>query len=107
MVKVVFIEETGTKREVDAQVGDKLMYAARDAGVVGIIAECGGAAMCATCHCYVQSAPDGSLPDPQPDEADTIEFMANEPQENSRLPCQITVTEALEGAVFAVATGRI
>lgn len=107
MVKVIFIEETGNEREVDAKVGDKLMYAARDAGVVGIIAECGGAAMCGTCHCYVKSAPEGSLPEPQPDEADTIEFMANAPQDNSRLPCQIIVTEAMDGAVFAVATGRI
>ncbi|PWE27803.1 ferredoxin [Pararhodobacter marinus] len=106
MVKVTFIEENGTKREIDAVPGDPLMYAARDAGVEGIIAECGGSAMCATCHCYLLEAPNGPLPKPQPAEADTLEFMANEPRAVSRLTCQVTVTEALEGAVFQVATGR-
>lgn len=106
MVKVVFIEATGTRREIDAPEGDPLMYAARDAGVEGIIAECGGSAMCATCHCYVLGAPEGSLPAPLPDEADTLEFMAHEPRENSRLTCQIKASPDMEGAVFAVATGR-
>ena len=106
MVQVTFIEADGTKHDIDAPEGDPLMYAARDAGVEGIIAECGGSAMCATCHCYVVSAPEGSLPEPLADEADTIEFMAHEPQESSRLTCQIKATEAMAGAVFQVATGR-
>jgi len=106
MVKVTFIEADGTRREVEAPEGAPLMYAARDAGVAGIVAECGGSAMCATCHCYVVEAAPAALPDPRPDEADTVEFMAHEPRENSRLTCQITVTPALDGAVFEVATGR-
>ena len=106
MVKVTFIEENGTRKEIDAAPGDPLMYSARDAGIEGIIAECGGSAMCATCHCYLVEAPNGPLAEPQPSEADTLEFMANEPRDASRLTCQITVTEALEGAVFHVATGR-
>ena len=106
MVTVVFVEEDGTRREVEAKVGEPLMYAARDADVAGIVAECGGSAMCATCHCYVVEAPEGVLPAPLNDEADTIEFMAHEPRENSRLMCQVKAVEALEGAVFAVATGR-
>ena len=106
MVKVTFIEADGTRREIEAKEGEPLMYAARDANVAGIVAECGGSAMCATCHCYVIEAGEGALPDPLQDEADTIEFMANEPREASRLTCQITVTAALDGAVFEVATGR-
>lgn len=106
MVKVIFIEQNGTRREIDAREGDPLMYSAKDAGIDGIIAECGGSAMCATCHCYLLKAPAGPLPDPEIAEADTIEFNANAPQGNSRLTCQITVTPALEGAVFQVATGR-
>lgn len=106
MVKVTFIEQDGTRREIDAKEGEPLMYAAKDAGVDGIIAECGGAAMCGTCHSYLIEAPNGPLPEPEAAEADTIEFMAHEPRQNSRLPCQVTVTEALEGAVFQVATGR-
>ncbi len=106
MVQVTFIEESGNARVLDATLGDPLMHSARNAGVEGIIAECGGSAMCATCHCYLEAAPNGPLPEMRADEADTIEFVANEPKEASRLTCQITVTEALEGAIFLVATGR-
>ncbi|MGH1353541.1 MAG: 2Fe-2S iron-sulfur cluster-binding protein [Thalassovita sp.] len=106
MVQVTFIQADGTRREIDAKDGEPLMYAARDAGVDGIIAECGGSAMCATCHCYVIQAPEGSLPAPLDDEADTIEFMANAPEARSRLTCQITATPAMAGAIFEVATGR-
>lgn len=106
MVKVIFIEASGNRREIDAPLGDPLMYAAKDAGVDGIVAECGGSAMCATCHCYLIKAPAGPLPEPEMAEADTIEFNANAPTDASRLTCQITVTPALEGAVFQVATGR-
>lgn len=106
MVNVTFIEADGTRRDIAAKIGEPLMIAARNIGVRGIVAECGGSAMCATCHCYVISAPDGALPAMKPDEVDTIEFNANAPQDNSRLTCQIMVTAALEGAVFQVATGR-
>lgn len=106
MVQVIFVEADGTRRQINAKEGEPLMYAARDAGVEGIIAECGGSAMCATCHCYVAQAPEGSLPAPLDAEADTLEFMAHEPRENSRLLCQITATPQMAGAVFEVATGR-
>ena len=106
MVQVTFIEADGTARPIDARVGEPLMYPARNAGVKGIVAECGGSAMCATCHCYVISAAEGAFDAPRQDEADTVEFNAHDPRENSRLTCQIIVTEALEGAVFQVATGR-
>lgn len=106
MVQVTFIEADGTRRTITAKEGEPLMFPARNAGVRGIVAECGGSAMCATCHCYVVETPGGDLPAPRADEADTIEFNAHEPRESSRLTCQIIVTPALEGAVFEVATGR-
>lgn len=106
MVQVTFIEADGIRREISAKVGEPLMIAARNIGVRGIVAECGGSAMCATCHCYVISAAEGALPAMKADEVDTIEFNANAPQDNSRLTCQIIVTSALDGAVFQVATGR-
>jgi ferredoxin, 2Fe-2S len=106
MAKVTFIEADGTRRTIDATEGAPLMISARNQGIRGIIAECGGSAMCATCHCYLISAPGGPLPGPRADEADTIEFNAHEPRPESRLTCQITVTQALDGAVFQVATGR-
>ena len=106
MVNIIFIEESGIRHEIDVPEGEPLMYSARDGGVEGIIAECGGSAMCATCHCYVLDAAEGSLPEIDPAEADTIEFMAHEPQDNSRLTCQVKASAAMEGAVFQVATGR-
>ncbi len=106
MVQVTFLQPDGTARVIEAKPGEPLMFPARNAGVKGIVAECGGSAMCATCHCYVIDVPNGPLPAPLPDEADTIEFNAHTPRDNSRLTCQIKVTEALEGAVFQVATGR-
>lgn len=105
-MQVTFLQADGTSRVIEARVGEQLMFPARNAGVKGIVAECGGSAMCATCHCYVLETPGGPLPAPLPDEADTIEFNANQPRDTSRLTCQIKVTEALEGAVFQVATGR-
>ncbi len=106
MAQVTFIEADGTRRTIAAKAGEPLMIAARNAGIRGIIAECGGSAMCATCHCYVIWAPAGSLPAPLADETDTIEFNAHQPTQASRLTCQIKVTPALDGAVFQVATGR-
>jgi ferredoxin, 2Fe-2S len=106
MVQVVFIELDGTRRSVEAKPEQTLMQAAFKAGIRGIIAECGGAAMCATCHCYVLETPGGALPAPKNDEIDTLEFNANEPRGDSRLTCQITVTAASEGMVLQVATGR-
>lgn len=106
MVQVTFIEADGTRRVIEAKEGEPLMISARNIGVRGIVAECGGSAMCATCHCYVVETPAGPLPAMREDETDTIEFNAHEPRESSRLTCQILVTPALEGAVFEVATGR-
>lgn len=106
MVRVILVEADGTRRSVEAREGEPLMHAARLAGIRGIVAECGGAAMCATCHCHGVEAPAGALPDPAQDEADTIEFVAHDPRPSSRLTCQILATTALDGAVFAVATGR-
>jgi ferredoxin, 2Fe-2S len=106
MVQVTFVQADGTARVIDAPVGVPLMYPARNAGVKGIVAECGGSAMCATCHCLVVSVSEGALLPPKQDEVDTLEFNAHQPQSNSRLTCQIIVTAALDGAVFQVATGR-
>ena len=56
MPKITFIEPDGTRREVDATSGDSAMLAAIHNGVEGIIGECGGSSICATCRCYVDEA---------------------------------------------------
>ena len=100
MPLLVFIEPDGTRRDVAARPGESLMIAATRANVAGIVAECGGSAMCATCHCYVL---EGSLPEAEPLKAETIEFVAQNTRATSRLTCQITATEAMSGVVLQVA----
>ena len=100
MPQITFVEPDGTRREVSARPGESLMAAATRANVAGIIAECGGSAMCATCHCYLVA---GALPEAEALEAETLEFVAQNVQASSRLTCQITVTDTMAGIVLQVA----
>ena len=100
MPTITFIEPTGNTRSVTAEQGESLMIAATRAGVDGIIGECGGSAMCATCHCYLE---EGELPPPESLEAETIEFTASNTKPNSRLTCQVTANATMYGVVLRVA----
>ncbi len=101
MAKITFIQHNGTSQTVDANPGMSVMEAAVKNAVGGIDADCGGACACATCHVYVE--PDwvekaGKRSDM---EADMLDF-AYEVRENSRLSCQIKVTEGLDGLTVKV-----
>lgn len=96
MVKIIYVEPDGTERTVDAPEGHSVMEEAVANGVKGIVAECGGACSCATCHAYVDAAWLATVGPAEGDEADMLEF-AYEPRPNSRLTCQIEVTDALDG----------
>ena len=98
MPKIKFIAADGTETVIDAQCGQSLMQNAVNNGVAGIVAECGGACACATCHVHVESDWHGKLPAAEGMEQDMLEF-ASEKQETSRLSCQIIVTEELDGLV--------
>jgi 2Fe-2S ferredoxin len=99
MVKVIFINAHGEKRELEGQPGQTAMEVARNAGVDEIYAECGGACACATCHVYVAKEWADKLPKPEPMEADMLDF-AVDPRPTSRLSCQIKLTGALDGLVL-------
>ena len=101
MTRIVFIEPSGDRREIDAVDGESVMQAATAHGIAGIDAECGGSCMCATCHCLVVEAAN-PLPKMQSAEADTLEFTAQQMHGNSRLTCQLTVNPAMDGTVFQV-----
>lgn len=73
------------------------MQAAMDANVAGIEADCGGLLTCATCHVYVREPHASRLPPPSADELSMLEFTASARQANSRLSCQIDLTDALDG----------
>ena len=98
MPKIHYIQYDGGEFEVEAAVGTTVMQAAVDNGVDGILAECGGCCSCATCHCYVDEAWLEQLPEPDVMEKGLL-GCALEPRDNSRLSCQIEVTEALDGLV--------
>ncbi len=95
-LKVVFIQPDGSRREIEARAGVSLMEVAKQHGVAGIVAQCGGACACATCHVYVEPGWLDRLEPPEDMELGMLES-AFEPRANSRLSCRIPVTPALAG----------
>jgi 2Fe-2S ferredoxin len=98
MTRITYIEPDGTRHEVDVKPGLSVMEAAKQNDIPGIIAECGGACACATCHVYVDEAWFARTGGPSETEASMLEFSVD-PRTTSRLACQIPVTEALDGLV--------
>ncbi|WP_340315813.1 2Fe-2S iron-sulfur cluster-binding protein [Rhizorhabdus argentea] len=101
MSKVIFIGLDGTKHIIDAKHGQTAMEAAVRNDVPGIPADCGGACSCATCHVYVDEEWIDRLGMAEGDE-DSLLDLAEGRQENSRLSCQIKLSEALDGLVLHV-----
>lgn len=101
MPKVHFIQSNGGETIIDAPAGWSMMEAAVKNGVSGIIADCGGACSCATCHVYVDPAWWDRLPPRTETEEAMLEF-AIDPQANSRLSCQIELDDAIDGIVVKI-----
>lgn len=102
MPKVLFVLADGTQTGVDARVGDTVMTAATQNGVEGIIAECGGNCSCATCHVWVRDDFVPLLGPPDEMEEDLLDLGVSERRSGSRLSCQITVTEELDGLAIEI-----
>ena len=98
MPKITYIEHTGTERTIDAKAGATVMETAIQNNVPGIVAECGGACSCATCHVHIDEAWSAIVGPPSPMEEDMLDF-AFDVKPTSRLSCQIKVTEALDGLI--------
>ncbi len=98
MPKITFIEHDGTVHTVDAEVGATVMETALRNSVGGIVAECGGSCTCATCLVHVDEAWTDRTGERSAEEEDMLDF-AFDVRPNSRLSCQIKVTEALDGLV--------
>lgn len=94
MPKVTFIDFQGLKNTVEAKVGATLMETAINNSVAGIDADCGGACACATCHVYIDADFVDKLEIQEEMEKSMLEF-AEDVRPNSRLSCQITITEDL------------
>jgi len=98
VTQIIFQNADGSQFEVDAADGTTVMQAAVDNGIDAIIAECGGACSCATCHCYIDENYLDKIPAANEVEQSMIEF-AMDPQDNSRLSCQVQIMADLEGMV--------
>ena len=101
MARITYVAHDGTRFEVDADNGSTVMENAIRNGVPGIEAECGGACACATCHVYVDQEWSDTVGSPEPMEEDMLDF-AYDVRPNSRLSCQIRVSDDLDGLVVTV-----
>ena len=101
MPKITFIEHNGAEHIVEAENGMTLMESAVRNMVPGIDADCGGACACATCHVYVEPDWAATVGERNEMEEDMLDF-AFDVRENSRLSCQVKITDALDGLVVRV-----
>ena len=101
MAKITYQDNKGNSKIIDVENGLTVMEGAIQNDIPGIDADCGGSMACATCHVYVEEKWLDKLPKAEEAEVDMID-MAFEPKKNSRLSCQLIVTEDLDG--FEVTT---
>ncbi|MCZ4288170.1 2Fe-2S iron-sulfur cluster-binding protein [Hoeflea alexandrii] len=107
MPKIIFVSPEGGRTTVEASDGDSVMQTALANGVDGIVAECGGAMMCATCHVYVDDDWTSAVGEASDDERGMLDFAASEVRPMSRLSCQITVTGDLDGLTVHLPDAQI
>jgi 2Fe-2S ferredoxin len=107
MPVINFIHPNGASERIEAGDGESAMLAATKHGLDGIVAECGGNAMCATCHVYVDEAWLARLPPMADDEDALLDGTAAERRANSRLSCQIKLTAELDGLVLRLPDRQI
>ena len=98
MPKITYIEHDGKSHTLEVANGLTVMEGAVQNSIPGIDADCGGSCACATCHVYVDKKWFNELPNKESAEEDMLD-MAYEPKKNSRLSCQITVEDSLDGLV--------
>jgi len=96
MTKITYVDHEGTALEIEAKNGETVMETAIKNSVPGIDADCGGACACATCHVYIDEAFMDKVGAPQDMEQSMLDFAENV-KPNSRLCCQISVTDELDG----------
>jgi ferredoxin, 2Fe-2S len=106
MARITYIQHDETKHTVEAELGMTVMEAAVKNSIPGIAAECGGACACATCHVYVDEGWRKATGSPEQMEEDMLDF-AFDVRSESRLSCQIKVTDALDGLVVRIPEKQI
>jgi len=96
---LTYVSTSGISREIDVPSGMSVMQAALNHKVEGILGECGGNCMCASCHVYVDLSFLGRIPPAKDNEKFMLSIAAEGPEANSRLSCQIKMTEELDGII--------
>ena len=99
MARITYITFKGIAHTVDVLNGLTVMQGARDNGIPGIEADCGGACACATCHVYIDPEWVDKLPEKQTIESDMLDFAYKPDPVRSRLTCQLKVNDTLDGLV--------
>jgi 2Fe-2S ferredoxin len=99
MPKVTYVQFDDARETFDIATGKSLMLGAQSNGVAGILGECGGQAMCATCHVYVDAKDLEILPPMSDDEDAMLDDAASERKPTSRLSCQIEACDELDGII--------
>ena len=106
MPKITYIEHNGKSHTIEIANGLSVMEGAVQNNIPGIDADCGGSMACATCHVYVQERWLGKLNKSEDGEQDMLD-MAFEPKKMSRLSCQITVSDSLDGLVVKMPSNQV
>ena len=99
MAKITFIDKDGNQKKIEIENGLTVMEGAIQNNITGIDADCGGSMACATCHVYVQDEWFNKIDKAEDAEQDMID-MAHEPKKNSRLSCQLIVSDELDGLII-------
>ncbi len=107
MPKVTYIQPDGVETTLDARDGDSVMETAVKNGVRGIVAECGGACACATCHVFVDEAFADKVGEPGDLEDDMLDGAATDREPTSRLSCQVKMSADLDGLVVRIAPEQV
>ena len=107
MPVITFIRPDGRSENIEAEIGESAMQVATRHGVDEIVAECGGNAMCATCHVYVDENWIGRLAEMSEEENALLDGVAAERQPTSRLSCQIKIEQDLDGVVLRLPERQI
>ncbi|MEM6941573.1 MAG: 2Fe-2S iron-sulfur cluster-binding protein [Pseudomonadota bacterium] len=97
MAKITYVEFGGAEHVVEVANGMTVMEGARDNNIPGIEGDCGGACACSTCHVYIDPSWVEKVPEKDDMEEDMLDFAHDPDPARSRLTCQITVTDALDG----------
>ena len=98
MPLIYFVTYDGNQYEAEVETGKTVMEAAVENMIDGILAECGGSCSCATCHCYIDEQWLAVTGEAKDTEKEMLEIPP-EPKDNSRLSCQITITDQMDGLI--------